>query len=299
MGFFPALRLSSLCRGAAEVLWGVRRRWKEAQHVASRVPRPAACMKHHKKRQSVHTLSLNIKRRIIRAEKEAVEKRDSPSIEWVRWRGEWTSVCCYTALPSLRSNCILGETLSLDLGESPRLRGLVCLRDLTGVLSAAFWCLLVFLNMVRRSFWTLVCSQPVWLNGHPLTARPPLTLPCGSCVCWWCCSPCGWCWGFPKIFTVPTATAVLLGCRELIGVSGRLKVLDFGKVSRLGGTPTADETNAPPSSKVSTETAARWEMSNKCFQHMCFYPCQRPGQENLFLSRCNYLLLKESLYYTI
>lgn len=101
------------------------------------------------------------------AEKEAVEKRDSPSIEWVWWRGEWTSACCYTALPSLRSNCILGETLSLDLGESPRLRGLVCLRDLTGVLLTAFRCLLGFLNMVRWSFWSLVCSQHVWLNTPP------------------------------------------------------------------------------------------------------------------------------------
>lgn len=41
--------------------------------------------KHHKKRRSVHTLSLNIKRRIIMAGKGAVEKRDSPSIEGVRW----------------------------------------------------------------------------------------------------------------------------------------------------------------------------------------------------------------------
>lgn len=124
-----------------------------------------------------------------------------------------------------------------------------------GVFSAAFLCLLGFLNMVRWSFWSLVCNQHVWLSGHPLIVRPALTLPCGSFVCWWCCSPCCWCWGFPKIFTVPTATAVLLGCGELIGVSGRLQVLDFGKVSRLGGTLTADGTNAPTSSRVSTVAA--------------------------------------------
>lgn len=129
-------------------------------------------------------------------------------------------------------------------------------------------------------------SPPVGLNGPPLTVRPAHTSRWGSCVCWWCCSPYCWCRGFPKTSTAPRAPAVLLGCRKLTGASSRLKVLDFGKVSRLGGTPTAGETNATPSSRVSTDNAENIErvvqkIMNSPSKAIFSFPRVAPGQENL------------------
>lgn len=151
--------------------------------------------------------------------------------------------------------------MSQALGDCPRLRGLVLVqRDPTGELSPAFRGPLRVFEHGREEFWStfkgiFISSPPVGLNGHPLTVRPAHTSPWGSCVCWWCCSPCCWCRGFPKTSTAPRATAVLVGRRKLTGASSRLKVLDFDTVSRLGGTPTAGETNATPSSRVSTDNA--------------------------------------------
>lgn len=136
-----------------------------------------------------------------------------------------------------------------------------------------------FSSTFRGNF---ISSPPVGLNGHPLTVRPAHTSLCGSRVCRWCCSPCCWCRGFPKTSTAPRATAVLLGCRKLTGASSRLKVLGFGKVSRLGGTPTAGETNATPSSRVSTDNAenikqkSRPENNEQSNQSYLFIPTSGP-----------------------
>lgn len=118
----------------------------------------------------------------------------------------------------------------------------------------------------QEEFWSpfkgiFISSLPVGLNGHPPDAAH--TSLCGSCVCWWCCLPCCWCRGSPKTSTAPRATAVLLGCRKLTGASSRLKLPDFGKASRLGGTPTAGETNATPSSRVSTDNAENIERKSR------------------------------------
>lgn len=135
-----------------------------------------------------------------------------------------------------------------------------------------------------RSGGASVKGRPARLNGRPLTSRPPPTSPCGSCVRWWCCSPCCSCWGFPKTSTDPAATAVPPGRTKLSGASGPLKVPDSGKVSRHGGTPSGDETNARPSSSVSTDTAARWKSS------WVFIHGSGLGQENLS-SACSYEML--------
>lgn len=87
VGFFSARRAS------VEEAGGLGPRFCEGSGSAEKghsvrppgSPVPLHAWKHHKKRRSVHTLSLNIKRRIIVAEKEAVQKRDSRSIEGVRW----------------------------------------------------------------------------------------------------------------------------------------------------------------------------------------------------------------------
>lgn len=65
-------------------------------------------------------------------------------------------------------------------------------------------------------------------------------------------------------------------------MSGRLKVLDFGKVSKLGDAPTAEGKNAHTPSKVSTDTDQRCPDNNVSNICMYFHPRVRLAREIFF-----------------